>query len=156
MNDFSIPGVRNEFGFFPSESNFISPKKRPLSSIAPIIVTKGNPTDEKLYAVVGAAGGSRIISSTAQVLWRLMEFGVNLPDGLKERRLHDQLLPNTLLLEYDFDPGLVSALEKKGHNITYVPPELSAVQALRLIDGETPVFEAASEPRQANSLGVTV
>jgi gamma-glutamyltranspeptidase/glutathione hydrolase len=58
MNDFSIPGVRNEFGFEPSAANFVRPGKRPLSSITPIIVEYPSP-DNRLMAVVGAAGGSR-------------------------------------------------------------------------------------------------
>ncbi|UKZ83985.1 hypothetical protein TrVFT333_011801 [Trichoderma virens FT-333] len=37
MNDFSIPGVSNSFGYIPSPANYIRPGKRPLSSISPII-----------------------------------------------------------------------------------------------------------------------
>lgn len=35
MNDFSIPGVSNKFGYLPSPSNFVEPGKRPQSSISP-------------------------------------------------------------------------------------------------------------------------
>jgi gamma-glutamyltranspeptidase / glutathione hydrolase len=63
MNDFSIPGVPNEFGFEPSTANYIRPGKRPLSSITPVIVER---PDGSLYVTVGAAGGSRIISATTQ------------------------------------------------------------------------------------------
>src|ERR1700753_2580604 len=38
MNDFSIPGQKNAFGYLPSPSNYIKPGKRPLSSITPVIV----------------------------------------------------------------------------------------------------------------------
>jgi len=37
INDFSIPGVRNAFGFVPSSINYIRPHKRPLSSISPLM-----------------------------------------------------------------------------------------------------------------------
>lgn len=56
MNDFSIPGIPNAFGFVPSPINYIRPFKRPLSSISPIIVTHPNNT---LYISIGSAGGSR-------------------------------------------------------------------------------------------------
>src|SRR5579871_4806897 len=38
MNDFSIPGASNAFGYVPSPANYIRPGKRPLSSISPTIV----------------------------------------------------------------------------------------------------------------------
>lgn len=152
MNDFSIPNTRNEFGFLPSKANFIRPGKRPLSSMAPVIVTNNRAGEESLYAAVGAAGGSRIISATAQVIWRVLQHGVGLSPALRESRLHDQLMPNNLLLEYSFNNQSAAALRKKGHNITFVAPGLSAVQILRL--KKNGVFEAASEPRQKNSLGV--
>lgn len=66
MNDFSIPGSSNAFGYIPSPANYIRPGKRPLSSITPTIVDFANGT---FYFAVAAAGGSRIITSTLQNLW---------------------------------------------------------------------------------------
>jgi gamma-glutamyltranspeptidase/glutathione hydrolase len=151
MNDFSIPGVRNEFGFVPSEANFIRANKRPLSSITPIIAAR---PDGTLLATVGAAGGSRIISSTAFVLWHLLEHDLNLPDAVRYPRLHDQLMPNHVLVEYGFDNATVESLIQRGHEVEYVAPTLSAVQGIRRLDDG--VFEPASEPRQKNSGGLTV
>ncbi|KAH0498596.1 hypothetical protein TgHK011_005844 [Trichoderma gracile] len=157
MNDFSIPGVSNEFGFAPSPANYIRPGKRPLSSITPIIAAFPNGT---LYAAIGAAGGSRIISATAQVLWHVLDGhdghdgGGTLAGALRRPRLHDQLMPNTVLLEEMFDDEVAVGLERRGHNVTWVRPGLSSVQAVRrFTDG---VFEAASEPRQKNSAGYTI
>lgn len=151
MNDFSIPGVRNEFGFAPSEANFIRAHKRPLSSITPVIASR---PDGSLLATVGAAGGSRIISSTAQVLWHTLEHNLTLADALRHPRLHDQLMPNCILTENEADPALVASLEEKGHAIKWTTPTVSAVQAVwRFADG---LFDAVGEPRQRNSAGLTL
>lgn len=151
MNDFSIPGVRNEFGFVPSEANYIRPGKRPLSSITPIIAA--HPSGD-LYGTVGAAGGSRIISATAQVLWHVLDHRHSMRAALREPRLHDQLMPNVVMVEYAFDNDTVQALSDRGHEILRVREGLSSVQGI--LRGENGVFEAASEPRQKNSAGLTV
>jgi gamma-glutamyltranspeptidase / glutathione hydrolase len=146
MNDFSIPGVRNAFGFEPSSANFIRPGKRPLSSVTPVIVER---PDGTLYVSVGAAGGSRIISSTAQVVWRLLEHNATMGEALLQPRIHDQLMPNEARFEYAFDNDTVASMRERGHNVTWVREGLSAVQGIRILDGG--LFEAASEPRQKNS-----
>ncbi|KAL8889721.1 MAG: hypothetical protein Q9192_005977, partial [Flavoplaca navasiana] len=92
MNDFSIPNSSNAFGYVPSPSNYIRPGKRPLSSISPTIVEFLS--NNTLYFVVGAAGGSRIITSTIQNLWNVLDRGLSAPAALAQPRLHDQLQPN--------------------------------------------------------------
>ncbi|KAI5456355.1 gamma-glutamyltranspeptidase [Mariannaea sp. PMI_226] len=152
MNDFSIPGVRNEFGFEPSESNFIRPGKRPLSSITPIIIER---PDGTFFAAAGAAGGSRILSATTQVVWRIMSEPMSIVDAVDEPRLHHQLMPNTLLAEQGFPVTSARELENKyGHNVTRVGPGLSIVEGVTR--DENGVFEAAADKRQTNHGAVTV
>jgi gamma-glutamyltranspeptidase len=64
MDDFSIPGQPNYYGFTPTSANFIEPSKRPLSSMAPAIVVDKN---NNVRLIIGASGGSKIISAVAQV-----------------------------------------------------------------------------------------
>lgn len=151
MNDFSIPGSSNAFGYIPSPANFIRPGKRPLSSISPIIVetAKG-----KLYFVIGAAGGSRIITATIQNVHHVLDQNLTAPQALAQPRLHDQLSPNQVSFEYAYDNSTVAFMKTLGHNVTWVAPGQSTAQGLRLLPNGT--FEAAGEPRQHNSGGFAV
>lgn len=151
MNDFSIPGISNAFGYVPSPSNFIRPGKRPLSSISPTIVEFPNGT---LYFVVGAAGGSRIITATIQNLWHVLDQNLTAPQALAKPRLHDQLVPNVVNFEYAYDNGTVEFMRERGHNVSFIAPGQSTAQALRRLGNGT--FEAAGEPRQKNSGGFAV
>ncbi|CAK7265579.1 hypothetical protein SEPCBS57363_001655 [Sporothrix epigloea] len=157
MNDFSVPHASNEFGYPPSPANFIRGGKRPMSSITPIMAENVVDADGseikpgRLFLVVGAAGGSRIISATAQVAWRVLEQGMSMHEALAEPRLHDQLVPNQVAFELLFDNSTVASMAARGHNVTWTSTYASAAQGIRVLpDG---VFEAASEPRQLNSGG---
>lgn len=150
--DFSLPGVRNEFGYVPAPANYIRPNKRPLSSITPVIVD--HISNNSLYFVIGAAGGSRIPSATMQALWHVLDHDMTVSQALAAPRFHDQLVPAVTTFEYAFDNATVAAMHDREHNVTWVPPGLSSVQGLRL--GWNGEFEAAGEPRQKNSAGMIV
>ena len=151
MNDFSIPGASNAFGYIPSPANYIRPGKRPLSSITPTIVEHANGT---LYFVAAAAGGSRIITATLQQLWHVLDQNMTAPQALAQPRLHDQLVPNQVSFEWTYDNATVAFMKARGHNVTWVAPGQSTAQSLRLLSNGS--FEAAGEPRQLNSGGFVI
>ena len=148
MNDFSIPGSSNAFGYIPSPANYIVPGKRPLSSISPTIVER---PDGMLHFVIAAAGGSRIISSIAQILWQVLDLSTPFADAMAEPRFHDQLVPDETTFEEDFDEGTVAFMASRNHNISYVASGLSSVQCVGLSANGS--FEPVGEPRQTNSGG---
>lgn len=152
MNDFSIPGSTNAFGYVPSPSNYVRPGKRPLSSITPTIVE--HLSNSSLYLVVGAAGGSRILTSTIQNLWHVLDQGLSAPQALNRSRFHDQLLPNQISFEYSYNNETVAFMKDRGHKVTWIPLAQSSAQAIRILSNGT--FEAAGEPRQKNSGGYAV
>ncbi|KAI5306643.1 18S rRNA pseudouridine methyltransferase [Ascosphaera pollenicola] len=151
MDDFSLPGTDNKFGFPPSPANYIAPGKRPLSSTSASIVER---PDGSLFFVTGAAGGSRIITSTLSTIINVIDRNMSVSDALAEPRLHDQLMPNLLVLEETFNRTTAEFLRSREHDIVYIPIAQSAVQALRLHEDGT--FEAAGEVRQEDSAGLVV
>ncbi|KAJ5932525.1 hypothetical protein N7516_007014 [Penicillium verrucosum] len=151
MDDFSIPGSSNSFGYIPSPSNYIRPGKRPLSSITPAIVERSN---GKLFLIAGSAGGSRITTATVQSIIHSIDQGLSAAQALAKPRLHDQLVPNQVTFEYSYDNATVAFMKERGHNVTWVAPGKSTAQLIRVLPNGT--FDAAGEPRQLNSAGYSV
>jgi gamma-glutamyltranspeptidase/glutathione hydrolase len=153
MNDFSIPGVSNAFGFIPSPANYVRPGKRPLSSISPVIVEHANSSSlvDAFYVAIGAAGGSRIITATIQNLLHILDGNMTTADALAQPRIHDQLVPAAVSFEYGFNNATTAYMKGLGANVTWVAPGQSTAQGLRRLMNGT--FEAAGEPRQKNSGG---
>ncbi|KAI0149626.1 gamma-glutamyltranspeptidase [Hypoxylon sp. NC0597] len=151
MNDFSVPGSSNAFGYIPSPENFIRPGKRPLSSISGTIVET---PEGKLYFVIGSAGGSRIITATIQNIHHVIDQNFTTAEALAAPRLHDQLVPAQVSFEYAYDNSTVAYMKSLGYNVSWVAPGQSTAQGLRLLPNGT--FEAAGEPRQINSGGYAV
>ena len=141
MDDFTArPGEPNAFGLMQSPANAVAPGKKPLSSMTPTIVTH----DGKGEFVVGASGGPRIITSTAQVLWRMWEWGESPAKAVSPPRIHHQWLPRRLSVEPGFDPAIVESLESWGHPVK-TRDEGAVVQAAsRTAEG----LRAASDRRK--------
>jgi gamma-glutamyltranspeptidase/glutathione hydrolase len=131
MDDFAVkPGEPNMFGLVQGEANAIQPGKRPLSSMTPTIVLR----DGKLYMVVGAPGGSRIINGVLQVLLNVIDFGMNIQDAIDAPRFHHQWQPDKLYLERGFSPDTIRLLEEKGHKIESIK-NVAVVEGILIDDG---------------------
>ena len=91
MDDFAAkPGVPNMFGLIQGPANAIGPGKRPLSAMAPTIVLK----DGKLFLVLGSPGGPRIITTVANILMGVVDYGMNIQEAVNAPRFHHQWLPD--------------------------------------------------------------
>lgn len=116
MDDFSAkPGTPNLFGLIQGPANAIGPGKRPLSAMAPTIVLK----DGKLFLVLGSPGGSRIITTIANILMGVVDYGMDIQTAVNAPRFHQQWLPDLLRFEQWFSPDTVHALEKMGYKTEF-------------------------------------
>jgi gamma-glutamyltranspeptidase / glutathione hydrolase len=115
MDDFtSKPGVPNGYGLIQGEANAIGPGKRPLSAMAPTIVLK----DGKLFLVLGSPGGPRIISTVANVLMGVVDYGLDIQQAVNAPRFHHQWEPDVISVERTgMSPDTIKLLESRGHRI---------------------------------------
>jgi gamma-glutamyltranspeptidase/glutathione hydrolase len=114
MDDFSAkPGVPNSDGLIQGMANAIGPGKRPLSSMTPTIVVR----DGKPFLVLGSPGSSKIITTVANVLMGVIDYGMNIQEAVDAPRFHNQWLPDVLNVERWFSPDTVHDLEKMGYHV---------------------------------------
>lgn len=114
MDDFaSKQGVPNSYGLIQGPANAIGPGKRPLSAMTPTIVLK----DGKLFLVLGSPGGPTIITTVANVLMGVVDFGLDIQEAVNAPRFHHQWMADELRLEDRISPDTVRLLQAKGHKI---------------------------------------
>ena len=142
MDDFSIkPGTPNQFGLIGAEANAIQPGKRMLSSMTPTIIEK----DGQLFMVLGAPGGSTIITAVFQVFINVAEFGMPLDSAVFAPRFHNQWLPDQIWVEPTaLGEEVKSELSAMGHQFRDVN-RMAVIKAIqRLPDGS---YLAVGDPR---------
>jgi gamma-glutamyltranspeptidase/glutathione hydrolase len=116
MDDFSAkPGVPNSDELIQGAANAIGPGKRPLSSMTPTIVVR----DGKTFLVLGSPGSSKIITTVANVLVGVVDYGMNIQEAVNAPRFHNQWLPDVVNVERWFSPDTVHALEKMGYHVQF-------------------------------------
>ncbi|KAK8597727.1 hypothetical protein V6N13_095127 [Hibiscus sabdariffa] len=95
MGDFSAPTEISPDKLPPAPANFITPNKRPLSSMTPLIITK----DNQLAGVIGGSGGLKIILAVAQVFLNHFISGMEPLAAVQHPRIYHKLIPNVVLYE---------------------------------------------------------
>lgn len=146
MDDFATRGGKsNAFGLAHADANRPQPRKRPLSSMTPTIVTR----DGKVELIVGGAGGPRIISGTIQVTLNALLFGMNAGDAVERPRFHHQWKPDVLQLEPALKQAtpIVDALKARGHAVG----DRESVASVQLIRASPEGWQAASDPRKGGA-----
>lgn len=144
MDDFTLRAdLPNSYRLRGSAANAIAPGKRPLSSMTPTFVE-----DERGVLILGAPGGSRIISMVLLgVLEHLRTPEVDLNRLVSMPRYHHQFWPDRLEIEpQGFSSEWRAALQAKGHVIQLGSRRWGNMQTV-FKSKRTGIAEAASDPR---------
>jgi gamma-glutamyltranspeptidase / glutathione hydrolase len=145
MDDFSAkPGEPKAYGLIGGEANKIEPGKRMLSSMSPTVVRKNN----RNFLVTGSPGGSRIITTTLQVLMNVIDHNMNIQTAVAVPRIHHQWLPDEIRMEQGISPDTVRLLEAKGHEVT-TSAAMGAIQSIMIGDDGT--LYGGADPRRSTS-----
>lgn len=145
MDDFvSRPGSPNAFGLLGGEANAVEARKRPLSSMTPVIVFD----DGEPWFATGSPGGSRIISTVLQMIVNVIDHGMNLADASNQPRMHHQWYPDRLELESGFSPDTIRLLAARGHAVAAGQNSMGSLQSVAVRDG---LFSGDSDPRRPDS-----
>jgi gamma-glutamyltranspeptidase/glutathione hydrolase len=143
MDDFSTkPGNPNIFGVVGGDANAIAADKRPLSTLAPTILTLHG----RVAVVIGTEGGSRSPTSIFQVLTNWHDFHMPLEAAVAAPRIHHQLLPPDTLFEEPYatlDAAVRAALAARGY--TFVTQGFNT--DIQVIVADASGVEAVSDPR---------
>ena len=115
MDDFAAkPGEPNMFGLLQGPANAIGPGKRPLSTMTPTMVLRAG----KLLLVLGSPGGPTIITTVANVLMNVVDYGMDIQTAVNSARFHHQWLPDEIQIEgWQLTPDTLRLLQQKGHKL---------------------------------------
>ncbi|WP_080950690.1 gamma-glutamyltransferase [Francisella tularensis] len=148
MDDFAAKvGEANVFGLVQGEANTVAPNKRPLSSMTPTIVLD---KDGKPFLATGSPGGSRIITTTLQVILNIIDFNMNLQAAVNNPRIHSQLWPEEIGVEQGISVDTINLLKKMGNTVT----PYAAMGAAESVMSDGQYVYGAADPRRASALAI--
>jgi gamma-glutamyltranspeptidase / glutathione hydrolase len=158
MDDFTPnPGVADAGGTVRGDANAIAPRKTPLSSMTPTIVTR----DDKPVLILGTPGGSRIITTVLQTILNVVDFRMNIQEAVDAPRIHHQWLPDVTNAErFALSPDTQRVLESMGYRFDDAQPanHVAAILVGAPSLGGTAVgrnrFYGANDPRRGTGLAL--
>lgn len=144
MDDFSVkPGVPNAYGLLGGEANSVQAGKRPLSAMTPTIVLKNG----EVYLVTGSPGGSRIITTTLQIILNVIDHQMNIGEATNASRIHHQWFPEEIRIERGLNIDTIRLLKILGHQVT-LKSAMGSTQSI--LKNENGIFGAA-DPRSRDA-----
>jgi len=110
-----------------------------MSSMSPIIVI--NRKTDEVDLVIGASGGAKIISGVAYVAARALWMNETMKQAMDAPRIYNQLVPNVVEYEREFNDVLVKRITDIGH-------------VVKTVMGRSTVITAIQRTQQANNQSI--
>ena len=114
-----------------SPGNRFKPGKRPMSTMAPVMVF--NESNE-LTLITGSPGGSYIPGAILRVVTGVIDFDLNIGDATMLPRVHKDWPYEGIDYEKTLSSDLVKGLNKLGHK-TFSNKTMGSTQSIHIIDG---------------------
>ena len=132
MNNFAYSyGDKEERGRAASFGNKFEPGKKPMSTMAPVMVfNKKN----ELSLITGSPGGSLIPAAILRVLTGVIDFDLNIGEATMLTRVHKDWPALGIRHENTLTPIVVKRLKDMGHG-TKSDKTMGSTQSIHIIDG---------------------
>ncbi len=139
----------------PGHPNELQPGKRPRITLSPTVVLK----DGQPFAALSTPGGDNQDQALMQVLFNVIEFGMNPQEAVEAARFDSQHFvssfddhkfnPGLLVMEQRFGETIFADLKARGHKIE-VRPDFSPTAAPTIIifDPRTKLIQAGADVRR--------
>ena len=115
----------------PNLANSVEPYKRVASSMAPVIVYRG----ERPAFALGLPGGIRIWPSVAQAIVNIVDHGMTPQEAIEAPRMFTQ--GQEVELEEEFGSEVASSLRNIGHDVTMVKNVAGGMNIIEFGDDST-------------------
>jgi gamma-glutamyltranspeptidase/glutathione hydrolase len=118
VRGFLLNNELTDFDFVPGSANEVGPRKRPRSSMAPVIVFDG----DSVHMLVGSPGGSAIINYVAKTLVAALDWRLDIQAAIEVPNFGSRNGPTQLEAGTKYE-RLAQPLAARGHEVAIVPLE---------------------------------
>jgi len=153
VDGFLLNNQLTDFSFVPADAdgpvaNRVQGGKRPRSSMAPTLVFERG--SRRLVLAIGSPGGSAIINYVAKTLVATLDWDLDVQQAISLPNFGSRNGP-TELEQGRVAPGLVEALEARGHAVSVIEQNSGLQGIMRIERGGRPLWFGGADPRREGS-----
>jgi gamma-glutamyltranspeptidase/glutathione hydrolase len=118
-----------------------------LSAMTPVILVGA---DGKVELVTGTPGGATIVTTVAQMVSNIVDFGMDLASATGAPRLHHQHLPDVVRFEHSgLGENVVADLHRRGQIVEERAGYQGDTQSIQVL--QTGVLVGVADPRRGGA-----